>query len=128
MSKHEMLARLVVCMGGYAAEEKIYGKENVTSGPSNDLEQATDLARRMVANYAFSDKVGPISVKEGDSVSAKTTELIDQEVRRLCQEALDEACDVTRLSDWYEVLSGLSRSLGVLCHLETLFFMMVFLR
>ena len=44
----ELEAKLVVCMGGRAAEERIYGKDNTTSGASSDLQQATRIARAMV--------------------------------------------------------------------------------
>eukprot|EP00039_Didymoeca_costata_P028677 m.21932 g.21932 ORF g.21932 m.21932 type:complete len:711 (+) comp7286_c0_seq1:152-2284(+) len=90
-TKKEMEARMVVAMGGYAAEEKMFGKENVSSGPSNDLEQATKLARTMVTKFAFSDKVGPISIGDDEKPSAQTSALIDSEVKRLCQESLDKA-------------------------------------
>jgi len=91
ITKKEMKAKMVVCMGGYAAEELMYGKENVSTGPSNDLEQATATARRMVMQNAFSDKVGPISITEA---TGKQGALVDEEIRRLCQEALDEARNV----------------------------------
>lgn len=48
ISKRELLARLDVCMGGRVAEEMMFGEMNVTTGASNDLEQATRLARAMV--------------------------------------------------------------------------------
>lgn len=57
MTRKEMLARLVVCMGGRAAEERIFGRDDVTSGASSDVTQATRLARAMVTRFAMSDKV-----------------------------------------------------------------------
>eukprot|EP00041_Stephanoeca_diplocostata_P007113 m.98077 g.98077 ORF g.98077 m.98077 type:complete len:710 (+) comp16738_c0_seq2:201-2330(+) len=90
VSEKELLARLVVCMGGRAAEERILGKENTTSGASSDLEQATRIARAMVTKYGFSDKIGPISV-EPEEMSGKLSEMVDSEVKRLCQEALAKA-------------------------------------
>jgi ATP-dependent metalloprotease len=93
VTKKEMRARMVVAMGGYAAEELMYGKDNVSSGPSNDLKQATDMARSMVMKYAFSDKVGPISL---DKAQGKQGEVVDSEIRRLCEEALDEARNIIR--------------------------------
>ena len=58
MTRQQMLARLVVAMGGRAAEEKIFGRDYVTSGASSDVESATRLAHAMVTKYAMSDKVG----------------------------------------------------------------------
>lgn len=89
MTRKEMEARLVVCMGGRAAEELIFGKANITSGASNDLEQATRLAKAMVTKYAFNEKLGPVSLN--DDASGATAQLIDEEVRKTCQTALDSA-------------------------------------
>lgn len=90
ITKKELEARLVVCMGGRAAEERIFGIENTTSGASNDLEQATRIAHAMVTKYAFSDKIGPVSVDKAE-LSGKMGEVVDTEVRRLCEEALKQA-------------------------------------
>eukprot|EP00041_Stephanoeca_diplocostata_P007115 m.98136 g.98136 ORF g.98136 m.98136 type:complete len:121 (+) comp16738_c0_seq8:116-478(+) len=90
-------ARVVCrCMGGRAAEERILGKENTTSGASSDLEQATRIARAMVTKYGFSDKIGPISV-EPEEMSGKLSEMVDSEVKRLCQvQCLQYVFHVTR--------------------------------
>ena len=56
-SYKEFLAELDVCMGGRAAEEMVFGKDNVTSGASSDLHKATDLARKMVCLYGMSPEV-----------------------------------------------------------------------
>ncbi|MDW3203913.1 MAG: ATP-dependent zinc metalloprotease FtsH [Alphaproteobacteria bacterium] len=98
--KMEMNAKLAMMYGGRAAEDIIFGPENVTTGASNDLQQATNLARAMVTEYGMSDKLGRLrynsnqdevflghSVAREQNISEKTAEIIDSEIRRICEEA-----------------------------------------
>ncbi|MDJ0521373.1 MAG: ATP-dependent zinc metalloprotease FtsH [Planctomycetota bacterium] len=98
MGKKEMLARLRVCFGGRIAEALVC--DDITSGAQNDIEQATELARLMVTKWGMSEKVGPISLAEGEehlflgrevtrtvNHSEATAQLIDDEVKRLLTEA-----------------------------------------
>ena len=90
VTRRELLARLDVCMGGRVAEELIFGTDDVTTGASNDLEQATRLARAMVTRYGFSDKIGPVSVNyddQGNSISTETRAAIEEEVKKLMTHA-----------------------------------------
>ena len=88
-----------MAFGSRVAEELIYGKDAVTTGATNDIQQATNLARKMVTEFGFSDKLGPLryednqeevflghSVTQHKNVSDKTAETIDSEVRRLVEE------------------------------------------
>ena len=104
MSYKWMTSRLVIMMGGRVAEELKFGKENITSGASSDIEQATKLARAMVTRWGFSEKLGHVaygenqeevflghSVARTQNVSGETAKIIDAEVRRLIDEAYSEA-------------------------------------
>ena len=99
LSKKEILARLVVCMGGRAAEEVVF--DSVTTGASNDIQQATNLARAMVTQYGMSEKFGLMGLKSRESMyldngsvlncSDETASHVDEEVMRILKEAYEEA-------------------------------------
>ena len=104
MSYEEMTSRLAVMMAGRVAEELTFGKKNVTSGASSDIDQATKLARAMVTQWGFSDKLGKVaygenqqeiflghSVAQTKNVSEETAQIIDEEVRRLIDDGWKEA-------------------------------------
>ena len=59
-TRSELEALIASMFGGRVAEELIYGKQNITTGAGNDIQQATNLARKMVMEYGFSDKLGPL--------------------------------------------------------------------
>ncbi len=93
----ELKDMLAFAMGGRVAEEIVFGE--VSTGAQNDLEKATQIARAMVAEYGMSEKVGPLSLGRDDpnafwqqpKISGETAQLIDQETRRLLDEAHDKA-------------------------------------
>jgi cell division protease FtsH len=94
MSKQELTARMTVMMGGRAAEELVFNE--ITTGAQNDIETATDLARRMVCEFGMSDRLGNLTygrrerqmflgrdLFEDRNYSEQTAVLIDEEIRRL---------------------------------------------
>jgi cell division protease FtsH len=98
-SKFELEARLAGLFGGRVAEELIFGTEKVTTGASDDIRRATSLARRMVTEFGFSDKLGPLryseneeevflghSVTQRKNMSDATAKLIDEEIRRVVED------------------------------------------
>ena len=129
-SRAKMLSRLVITMGGRAAEEIKFGYDKVTSGASSDIAAATKLARAMVTEWGMSDKLGPIlyvdnseevflgkSVTQNKNMSEETARLIDDEIKRLVTEAHESALKILKdkKDDWehlaqalieYETLSG----------------------
>jgi cell division protease FtsH len=128
MSMKQMKARLALCFGGRIAEQLIYGVDSLNTGASNDIQQATDMARAMVMEYGMSERLGWLryrdnqeevflghSVARSQSVSEETAQLIDQEIRRLIEEAEGVARKV--LTD---NLDELHRLAGALLEYETL--------
>ena len=100
--KKELLDRILVMLGGRAAEEVFYGKEGITTGAENDLQRATDLAYRMVSLWGMSDKIGPVSVSrisnpflgggvEQINISPELAREIDKEVQKLLTELYEKA-------------------------------------
>ncbi len=107
VSKRELDHQLIVLLGGRAAEKIIYSETCV--GAENDLERATEIARKMVTHWGMSPKIGPVSYKTSDEdpflgremhrqrqFSEHTQELIDEEVGRILLEADQKAEQVLR--------------------------------
>lgn len=90
-SKTQMLAHLDVMMGGRAAEEMVLGKDNVTSGASSDLANATRLAKNMVMAWGMSDDVGLLAYSDRHQMGPETANLVDLEVKVLLQESYERA-------------------------------------
>jgi cell division protease FtsH len=97
-------AELVTMLGGRAAEESVF--DRVTTGASNDLERATELARKMVMEFGMSDELGPItygereemvflgrSIAEHRNYSEQVARKIDAEVRNLISRAYERALE-----------------------------------
>jgi len=106
MSLDELRDKMAGMMGGRAAEEIFIGE--ISTGASNDLKQATDIARLMVRDYGMSQSLGPVAlgderqsaflrsagVPETRMYSEQTARLVDEEIRKLTLEALDRARQV----------------------------------
>ncbi|MPW35037.1 MULTISPECIES: ATP-dependent zinc metalloprotease FtsH [Vibrio] len=96
MNRRHLESMISSLYGGRLAEELIYGKERVSTGASNDIERATDIARKMVTQWGFSEKLGPLlyaeeegevflgrSVTQTKHMSDDTAKLIDDEIRQI---------------------------------------------
>ena len=103
LSKKNMEDQIAGLMGGRAAEEIIFGQKS--SGASNDFQQATQLARAMVTQYGMSSKLGPVQYEGNANImpgemggaapySGQTSNLIDQEVKRLSEEGMNKAKEI----------------------------------
>ncbi|MBY7763356.1 ATP-dependent zinc metalloprotease FtsH [Vibrio fluvialis] len=104
MSKQHLESMISSLYGGRLAEELIYGVEKVSTGASNDIERATDIARKMVTQWGFSEKLGPMlyaeeegevflgrSVTQTKHMSDDTAKLIDDEVRKIIDRNYERA-------------------------------------
>ncbi len=130
MNMKQMKARLALAFGGRIAEQLIYGKDELNTGASNDIQQATDMARSMVMEYGMSEKLGWLryrdnqdevflghSVARSQNMSEETARLIDQEIRVFVEEGeataravltehLDQLHKLAEALLEYETLSG----------------------
>ncbi len=103
-TKEYILGRLAMAYGGRVAEELIFGPDKVTTGAAQDIEQATEMARRMVTQFGMSEAIGPVAVGDREhqiflgreisqhrETSDRTAELVDKEVKRILEEAYQRA-------------------------------------
>jgi cell division protease FtsH len=103
-SKERLESQLCTAFGGRIAEELIFGAEKVTTGASNDIEKATEIARNMVAKWGLSEKLGPLAYSKDEGevflghavtqhkmLSDETAHAIDQEVRALIDKTYGRA-------------------------------------
>ena len=130
LSYMQLRSKLASLFGGRVAEEIVFGIENITSGAAMDISQATNLARRMVTEWGFSERLGRLrftdneeeiflghSVTQRKNVSDATAQAIDEEIRKLIDEAettartilTERRVELDRLATAlleYETLSG----------------------
>ena len=121
-SRLELEALIASMFGGRIAEELIYGKKNITTGAGNDIQQATNLARKMVMEFGFSDKLGPLryepnqeevflghSVTQQRNISDETARIIDEEVRILVEigENTSRKIISKKIDDLHKIAKGL---------------------
>ncbi|MGD8352092.1 MAG: ATP-dependent zinc metalloprotease FtsH [Nitrospirota bacterium] len=119
-SKEYLDKTLTVLLGGRAAEE--IALKHMTTGAGNDLERATEIARRMVTEWGMSEKLGPLTFGKKDEqiflgreiakhkdYSEKTAEAIDAEVHRIVTDAYETAKKV--LAENYELLDNFAKTL-----------------
>ncbi len=121
-SKRKLQCQIATLYGGRIAEELIFGEDMVTTGASNDIERATDLARNMVTRWGLSDKLGPLAYSEEEGevflgrssskqnpMSGETVKTIDQEIRKFIDDNYQEA--ETILKDNMDILHAMSDAL-----------------
>ena len=112
-SRQFILSKISSFFGGRIAEEMVLGPDGITTGASNDIEQATRLARNMVTKWGLSEKLGPLKYDEDDAevflgmsagtktkaISADTARLIDEEVRRIIDQCYNQAEHILKTNE-----------------------------
>ena len=118
-TREEMREQILHRRGGRVAEQLTL--DDISTGASNDIQRATDIAREMVTKYGFSDKLGPVNYSNSDEVflgnqitstkaySEETANEIDEEVKRIVEEAYDAA--MTILEEHREQLTAVAQGL-----------------
>ncbi|MCC7198953.1 MAG: ATP-dependent zinc metalloprotease FtsH, partial [Gammaproteobacteria bacterium] len=123
-SKRRLESRIATLFGGRVAEELVFGVEAVTTGASNDIERATEIARNMVTRWGLSERLGPLtyteeagevflgrSVTQHKQVSDVTAHVIDEEIRHLIDSNFRRAKDIlaTHLTELHAMADALIR-------------------
>ena len=101
-SKKYFMDEIAIFFGGRAAEEIVFGKDNITSGASNDIQVATGMVQQMVTKLGMSEKFGPVlldGTREGDMFQSKyyseqTGKEIDDEIRSIINERYQKALSI----------------------------------
>lgn len=126
MTRQKLLDSITMMLGGRASEELML--EDITTGASNDIERATNVARKMVAEWGMSDKLGLFSVGEGEEIfvgrdyqrkvaySQEVAKLIDDEAKKIIDEAHARAIKI--LTDKKDVISKVHQ---ILLNKETIY-------
>ena len=116
-TREEMLAVIMVCLGGRAAEELVFNV--LATGASNDFEKATEIARKMVCHYGMSEEMGPVVYTQNQGeyqYSQKTAERIDAEVQKLLESSYQKVIQLLKNNR-----DKLEKLANVLYEKETLF-------
>src|SRR5437588_941134 len=120
MTKSQFKASIASALGGHAAEQVVFGE--ISTGAENDIEKATNIARKMVKEYGMSERLGTVAlghkeelvflgreIGEQKNYSEKTAEAIDEEIRRLIDEGYQKAVDI--INDHRDVLDNFAAAL-----------------
>ena len=118
--KEHLLSNIAILMGGRAAEKIVLGTE--TTGAGNDIERASDLARKMVCNFGMSEELGPLSFGKKDEqiflgrelsqhrdYGEDTAKKIDSEVRRIVTTAYEQSCGL--INDNLDTIHNMANAL-----------------
>ncbi|MCW9048117.1 MAG: ATP-dependent zinc metalloprotease FtsH [Gammaproteobacteria bacterium] len=121
-SKRRLESQISSLFGGRLAEEIIFGHDNVTTGASNDIERATDIARNMVTKWGLSEKMGPLAYSEDEgevflgrsvtqhkNLADDTARVIDEEIRDFIDRNYKRAEDI--LNENLDILHSMSDAL-----------------
>jgi len=127
-TKRSIESRLAMAYGGRVAEELVFGPEKVTTGAAQDIQQATNIARRMVTQFGMSAVIGPIAVGDREQeiflgrevvqrreISDRTAQIVDEEVKNILTRAYADAARIVS-----ERRAALDRLAAALLERETL--------
>ncbi len=118
-SKDKLESQIASLFGGRVAEALIYGKNKITTGASNDIERATQIARNMVTKWGLSDRLGPMDYGESEGMgymgpqakpmSEKMAQIIDEEIRNLIDRNYKRAEEI--LKEHMDILHNMAQAL-----------------